>query len=185
MSTLFESSFFPPDESGLQLLALIAACALPILSVLGFSAAIWAVHVNRRVQREQTAKNVYIRYQELAFANPWLSCPRDIDIQELDQRRFGSEPGDKPGDREERFERYEWFLSILTRTADYVWTSVKPRHVLCMLIELQIAYHWRYFQLYKEKKEYLVLWRRVHGEKIDRGIKLGRRYDSEKRRDWK
>ncbi len=183
MGPVFESAFFPSGKSGLELLQLFAVTALPFVSALGFSAAVWAVVENRRVQREQTARNAYIKYLELALANPWLSCPRDRDIQEFDKRCFGSASDDST--KEEMFEKYEWFLSVLLNTADFIWTSVKPDHVLSKLMELQVAYHWRYFQIYKEKKEYVALWYPLHKDKINSGIELGRKYDTEERKDWK
>ncbi len=49
--------------------------------------------------------------------------------------------GDDPTERKKMFAQYEWFLSSMLNTADFIWDSVDYQHVLARLLRLQVAYN--------------------------------------------
>ena len=119
----------PEGKSALELAQLWASIAFPIISCGAVAVAIWAIIANRRIQREQTARNAYIKYIELAFQNPKFAFPDWSEI-DLEHQTFIS---DDPAAGKEDFEKYEWFMSILLNTANFVFTAVRPNHVLAKM----------------------------------------------------
>ena len=65
----------PEGKSVLELAQICASVLFPIVSLCAVIVAVWAIIVNRRTQREQTARNAYIKYIELAFQNPDFAFP--------------------------------------------------------------------------------------------------------------
>jgi hypothetical protein len=132
--------------------------AAAIVAAAGFSVGIWAIFENARSQREQTARNAYVRYLERAFEHPYFACPPDdakFDLQ--------SEMLEIDGELtlpKKTFAQYEWFLSSMLNTADFIWDSVDYDHVLAKLMRLQVAYHWSYLEHFVRgnKREYVSLW---------------------------
>jgi hypothetical protein len=146
-----------------QVQALAAVLAL----LLAFGTILFA----RRVQREQTASNAYIKYVELAFHNPEFAAP-DWEEIDFDTKSFG--PSNNSEERKKKFEQYCWFVSVMMNTATFVFTAAPRRHVLQKLMILQIAYHWKYIDHFKERKMHLVYRYDQHKKQIDKGIRLGK-----------
>jgi hypothetical protein len=162
--------WFPAGKSILELAQLCASIAFPFVSLVAVAVAIWAISANRRTQREQTARNAYIKYIELSFKYPEFTFPVQSKI-DLENATFGSKASTAKRD----FERYEWFISIMLNTANFVFTSVGRNHILAKQMRLQFAYHWKYIEAFKSRKNYLKLWYSEHMGQIDEGVELGKR----------
>jgi hypothetical protein len=160
----------PEGKSAIELAQLGASVALPIISFVAVLVAIWAIKANRRTQREQTARNAYIKYIELAFQNPEFAFP-DWSKIDLEHQVFISDDTVKAT---KDFEKYEWFMSILLNTANFVFTTVRPNHILAKQMRLQFAYHWRYIEAFKSNKNYFKFWYSQHRKQIDEGVKFGK-----------
>ncbi|MGA8616641.1 MAG: hypothetical protein WB760_34080 [Xanthobacteraceae bacterium] len=168
--------FLPGDKSTLELLQLFAGVAAGLVAAAGFSVGIWAIFKNAKLQREQTARNAYVRYLERAFENPYFACPPDGANIDLHGEMFGINTD--LAFRKKTFAEYEWFISSMLNTADFIWESVGYNHVLAKLMRLQVAYHWEYFDHFNVEgghKEYLKLWYGKNKRHIDDGISLGKR----------
>ena len=163
----------PEGKSILELAQMFAGVLFPILSVCAVFVAVWAIIANRRTQREQTARNAYIKYIELSFQNPEFAFP-DWSKINLDEQIFQT-PDDR-SDGKRHFEKYEWFMSILLNTANFVFTSVPVDHPLGKQMRLQFAYHWRYIDRFKTEKNYLKIWYDAHRTQIDEGVKFGQEH---------
>jgi len=169
--------WFPRDKTVLEIAYLCANVALAFISLVAIGVAGWTITENRKIQREQTARNAYIRYIELAFHHPEFAAP-DWENIHFDEESYG--PPNVP-DRKERFERYCWFVSIMMHTVDFVFTTVPRDRVLQKLMILQISYHWKYIEHFKSKEKYLKYRYSQHKKKIKKGIRLGR--ELEERRE--
>lgn len=150
-----------------------AGVLFPIISICAVFVAVWTIRANRRTQREQTARNAYIKYIEVAFHNPEFAFP-DWNKIDLDAQRF--QLSDDPIDSKRLFERYEWFLSIVMNTANFVLTSVPANHPLGKLMRLQFAYHWKYIEKFKTSKNFLKVWYDAHRLQIDEGVQFGKEH---------
>jgi hypothetical protein len=139
----------PEGKSVLELAQMCASILLPIISVCAVLVAVWAIIANRRTQREQIARNAYIKYIERALQNPEFAFP-DWSKINLDAQSF--QLTDNPDDGKRHFEKYEWFLSIMLNTSNFVFTSVPANHPLGKQMRLQFAYHWRYIEKFKMSK---------------------------------
>ena len=142
------------------------------MSIFAVIVAARAIGANRRTQREQTARNAYIKYIEVAFQNPELAFPRLSCKIDLASETFRQ--ADDPADGKKFFEKYEWFLSILLNTSNFVFTSVAANHPLGKQMRLQFAYHWKYIDHFKTSKNYLKIWYLAHSAQIDEGVKFGK-----------
>jgi hypothetical protein len=163
-------TLIPHDKSVLELAALYASAVFPIISCLAVIVAFWAIIANRRIQREQTARNAYIKYLEMAFQNPQFAFPDWSKIDLKDQVFISTDPAE--GKRE--FEKYEWFISMMLNTANFVFTAVRSDHVLAKQMILQFAYHWKYIEIFKLRKTYFKRWYSVHKSQVYEGVKLGK-----------
>jgi hypothetical protein len=163
------------DKTTLDILQAFAGIAAASVAAAGFSVGIWAIFKNARLQREQTARNAYVRYLERAFDHPYFACPPDGANIDLMNETF--ETDGESTMLKKSFIQYEWFLSSMLNTADFIWDSVDYDHVLAKLMRLQVAYHWGYFEHFtrNSKKEYVNLWYAKNKRQIDDGVALGRR----------
>jgi hypothetical protein len=175
----------PNNASALETIYWCSNVVLVLISAYAIYVAFQTIDANREIQREQTARNAYIKYIELAFHNPEFAEP-DWEKINLVEETFDSpdNPERKKSDgpeREERFARYCWFVSIMMNTAHLVFTA-KPKdpvrqeedRVRQDLMILQIAYHWKYIEYIKEREKYLVYRYKQHPKQIDEGIRLGK-----------
>jgi hypothetical protein len=163
------------DKTTLDILQAFSGIAAAIVAAAGFSVGIWAIFENARLQREQTARNAYVRYLERAFEHPYFACPPDD--AKLDLQNEMLEIDGELTLPKKTFAQYEWFLSSMLNTADFIWDSVDYDHVLAKLMRLQVAYHWSYLEHFirDDKREYVSLWYAKNKRHIDDGIALGRR----------
>jgi hypothetical protein len=163
------------DKTTLDLLQTSAGMAAAVIAAAGFSVGIWAIFENARLQREQTARNAYVRYLERAFDHPYFACPPDGANIDLINETF--EIDGEPPMLKKSFVQYEWFLSSMLNTADFIWDSVDYDHVLAKLMRLQVAYHWSYFEYFtrNNKRDYVNLWYAKNKRHIDDGVAMGRR----------
>ena len=162
----------PEGKSVLELAQICASVLFPIVSLCAVIVAVWAIIVNRRTQREQTARNAYIKYIELAFQNPDFAFP---DWSKINLTAETFQLTNSPIDGKANFEKYEWFMSILLNTSNFVFTSVPAHHPLAKQMRLQFAYHWKYIDRFKGSKNYLKIWYAAHSTQIDEGVKFGKK----------
>jgi hypothetical protein len=136
-------------------------------AVLALLLAAITIFAGRRVQREQTARKAHLDYLNIAMANPSLAVPVAVQIRDAAGQLFmdGADP---------KFEQYEWFVGYMLSTASYVWESVGTRHPLYELMVLQVAYHWKYLQTYRNERDYLKIWFKKYDLQLERGIDRGK-----------
>jgi hypothetical protein len=162
----------------------------PLATLVGAGAAAWAVtwtiqenwkiqreqaEKNAKIQSEQTARNAYIKYIALAFHNPEFAEP---DWKKINLSKKTFDPPDnlerkESDDPEERFKRYCWFVSVMMNTADFVFAGAPEGALIQEVMILQIAYHWKYIECFKEKSPYLKYRYKQYQSQIDKGISLG------------
>src|SRR5580692_6829812 len=159
-----------------RIISAVAAAVSALAVVVGVGVAAWTIKANMRIQREQTARNAYIKYIELAFHHPKFAAP-DWKLINFDEKSYGA-PDDL--ERKERFEQYCWFVSIMMHTADFVFTAAPSNAVLQDVMIPQISYHWKYVDYSKEKEKYLAYRYAQHKKQIDEGIRLGKEKYAEK-----
>lgn len=164
--------FLPAGKSILELAQMCASILFPIVSIVAVIVAAIAIAQNRLTQREQTARNAYIKYIELAFVTPEYAFP---DWSKMDFAAQVYRIGDNAADAKKFFEKYEWFLSIMLNTSNFVFTSVPLDHPLGKLMQLQFAYHWKYIERFKKTKNYLKIWYEAHRGQIDEGVAFGKK----------
>jgi hypothetical protein len=149
----------------------IAQFLQAVAVVVGVVVAVCTIYVSARIQREQTARNAYIKYIELAFHHPEFAAP-DWEKINFDAESFG--PSKDPKERKKKFEQYCWFVSIMMHTVDFVFTAAPSNAVLQDVMILQIAYHWKYIDYFKRSKKHLAYRYDQHKDQIDKGIRIGR-----------
>jgi hypothetical protein len=142
--------------------------------VVGVVVAVFTIYMNARIQREQTARNAYIKYIELAFQHPQFSSP-NWEKFDFDKESFSLADHDPKEKKELQFEQYEWFVSVMMNTAHLVFTTTHRDPVLQDLMILQIAYHWKYIDHFKTKRKYLEYRHSQYKKQIDEGVRLGKR----------
>jgi hypothetical protein len=171
------------NTSVLEAIYWCANIALAFISLVAIVFAYWTITENRKNQREQTARNAYIKYIELAFHNPEFAEPdwKKIHFSELTfdppydyERKDPDNCGPK-----ERFERYCWFVSIMMNTADLVFAGAPSDALLQQMMIVQIAYHWKYINYFKEKESYLKYRYEQYPDQINKGILLGLKVNPE------
>jgi hypothetical protein len=162
----------PAGKSLLELAQVCASILFPIVSIFAVVVAVIAIAENRRTQREQTARNAYIKYIELAFVSPEYAFP---DWSKMDFQAQAYRIGDNAADAKTFFEKYEWFMSIMLNTSNFLFTSVSQDHPLGKLMRLQFAYHWKYIMHFKETKNYLKIWYEAHRAQMGEGVEFGKK----------
>jgi hypothetical protein len=151
-----------------QVLSVIFYCA----GICGAFAAVYALAANRRNQREANARRAYFDYTQIAQRNPRFAFPA------LGRVDFNKELFD--GSRE-KFEKYEWFLSSLLATVAFVTEgtggrlTIAPRKRLWRKTAvLQLAYHWKYLEHFRHKKNFLIAWGIAYKRLISEAIEAGK-----------
>lgn len=152
-----------PSLTTIQQLASTCFYCAGIIGVVTGLLALWS---NRRNQRESNARRAYFDYTRAAEAKPTFAFPPNAKINVQDQTINESQ---------QEFEQYEWFISSLLTTVTYILETHNNDRFWRRLMILQIAYHWRYFEYYRNKKQFLITWELELKEAFNEGIALGKR----------
>jgi hypothetical protein len=137
-------------------------------AVVGAGSAVIALlcfRTNRENQKEAVLQRAYFDYAKTALDNPVLAFPfkAKIDFQKQTLE-----------DEQEKFERYEWFLSSMLVMCLFVKNMRPDDRFWHGLVVNQMAYHRRYIEYFWDKKQFIINWRtRLEPEMIE-GIKKGK-----------
>ncbi len=104
-----------------------------------------------KANREINARRAYFDYVKVAFDNPDFAFPKHSEF------KFDYKKQEIDGSRT-RFEKYEWFVSLLVVTVEGVleiteskWLPMTRKSVWAVSAETQLSYHTEYFRLYRTK----------------------------------
>jgi hypothetical protein len=157
--------WLPAHKSLLEYVQLFVDIAFNLTAIVGVGVAIAALSINRHIQREALARGAYLDYGRLCIDNPNLAFPKLLKMNFNDESAEGSR---------EIFEKYEWFVSTLLMTAKFIFeTSGRDRRLREIMV-MQLAYHWRYLEHFRDKRHYLTRWNTELSAEFDEAIELGR-----------
>lgn len=152
-----------PEKSLLELVQMASSALLPIVAFLGVIVAWRAIGAQRQIN----AMKAHLDYLKLAFDNPDFAFPKKMSDVDYEAQLIA-------GCRL-KFEKYEWFVSSMLACLRLMLEVSQKRSAWRDIAILQISYHWKYLERYRQEKHYLVLWDRELKAEIDAGISRGKR----------
>jgi hypothetical protein len=73
-----------------------------------------------------------------------------------------------------KFEQYEWFVSYMLASLQLVVDTTRREASWRDVLILQVAYHWRYIEFFRNRKSFLMRYEPHIGDYLTRGIMMGK-----------
>ncbi len=137
-------------KAAIKLAPLISAGILFLSLLASLCVALWTISSNRKIQQQLKAQDLWSTFLQKAIEYPALAYPPGhADRFDYTAKTIVNDEC-KPDKRE--YERYEWFLSYLLKTARQILEHFSADEFWKKTIRRNIRYHKTYLALRREAK---------------------------------